>query len=189
MSSLRITEIMFLAEELSGFSAVMDNTPGLSNTDNFIRLLAPRCLIRSALFIALDAFTCPEKLMPEAGYIVSTGAKTEEELKMQSSSMQAVQQASKQAHSLAMELSTMIELHESLQGRLGKVSPFMLDLMYCSMATFHWFLGENGDEANRLSLQDLVPFMDMLGTRWRLSKKYIEIASFHDVSKRMRNHS
>ena len=156
---------------------------------DFIRLLGPRCLVRSALFIALDVFTCPEKLTPEVGYIVSSGAKTQEELKMQSRSIQAVQQASQQAHSLAMELSAMIESDELLRWQLGKVSPFILDLMYCSIATFHWLLGENGHEINKSRLKDLESFMEMLGTRWRLSKKYVEIASFHDVSKRMRNNT
>ena len=80
----------------------------------------------------------------------------------------------------------MIELNELLRWQLGKVSPFMLDLMYCSMATLHWLLGENGDGINRSSLKDLKSFMELLGTRWRLSKKYVEIASFHDVSRRTR---
>ncbi|KAH7388938.1 hypothetical protein BKA64DRAFT_747579 [Cadophora sp. MPI-SDFR-AT-0126] len=189
MSSSRLTELMSLADELSGFSAVMDNTPGLSNTDSFIRLLAPRCLVRSALFIALDSFTCPEKIIPQAGYIVTSGAKTQEELQMQSRSMQVVQQASRQAHSLAMELSATIESDESLRWQLGKVSPFILDLMYCSMATLHWLLGENGDEVNKSSLSDLEPFMDMLGKRWRLSMKYVEILTFHNVSRRTRNNN
>ncbi|KAH8676577.1 hypothetical protein BGZ60DRAFT_402881 [Tricladium varicosporioides] len=189
MNNLHITEIMSLAEELSGFSAVIDNTPALSNTDNFIRLLGPRCLARSALFITLDSLTCPEKLRPGIGYTVSSGAKTQEEIKLQSRSMQVVQQASQQAHHLAMELSAMIELDESLRWQLGKVSPFILDLMYCSMATSHWFLGENGDEVNQSNLKDLKPFMEMLGTRWRLSKKYIELASFYDITSRAKNNT
>ena len=88
-----------------------------------------------------------------------------------------------------MELSAIIESGEPLRWQLGKVSPFILDLMYCSMATMHWLLGENGDEVNKSNLKDLKPFMDMLGTRWWLSKKYVEIVSFHDVSTRTRDNS
>lgn len=157
---MHVAKVMSLAEELSGFSAVMDNTPELSNTDNFVRLLAPSCIVHSALFIVLDSFTCPEKVMPAAGYVVSSSAKSQEELKVQSSSMQTILETSKRAHSLAMQLSAIIKLDDSLGRQLGKVSPFVLNLMYGSMATLHWLLAENGDETNQSSLDDLRIFMD-----------------------------
>lgn len=179
-SSSHISDTISLADEINSFSNILRETPGLSYTDGFIRLLAPRCLLHSALFLALDSFTCPEKVSSGAGHMISLGAKTSEELDMQSRSNLAIRQISKQAHDLAIEISARIEMDESLRWHLGRITPFMLDQMYCSIATLCWLLGENGDESYRAALNDMKVCLRTLGERWGLGRKYLEVVGFYD---------
>jgi len=178
MRSSYISDTLSLAEELNNFTAVLERTPGLSRTENFIRLIGPRSLVYSALFITFDAFTCPER-STRTNFLVSPGAKSPEEANIQLHSIQAVRQVSQQARDLSIELSARIELDEFMRWHLGKVSPLVLDQMYCSLATFYWLLGETGDESLQSSLKDLKLCMETIGRRWRLGQKYLEVASFY----------
>ncbi|KAH7176742.1 hypothetical protein EDB81DRAFT_773482 [Dactylonectria macrodidyma] len=184
-SDSQVAKTMALIEELKGFSQVVDSQAGLPLGENGLSLLAPRCVARSALFVALDVLSCPMKVGPEPGYNTSSFAKTPTELKLQFEAIQALQEASEDMHRLAVEVSIMLDVGESLPGQLGKVPPFMLDVMYCACASFHWFLSESGSAAFRASIENLDNFFLKVGQRWRLSEKYREITKLHDVAARI----
>jgi hypothetical protein len=181
MNSSRIAEIRSLVDEISGFSAAVDSAAEAMQPEANLRLLGPRCIARSTLFIALDVFTCPEKLGPGAGYVINSSAKTHDEHGLQAYSTQVIQLASEQMHGLSMEILSSTEMDEARAWQLGKVSPFTLDAMYCSAATFYWFLRESGTEVYRTGVEELDTFMETLAGRWKLSGKYQEIAKLHNV--------
>ncbi|KAG5780673.1 hypothetical protein H9Q73_005664 [Fusarium xylarioides] len=183
MTSSRIEEIMSLAGELSAFATVLDNESAALSPEKSLTLLAPRCISRSALFIALDRFTCPENISAEPGYIESPGDKTQNEIELQRQSMRIIEQASEMLHTLGMELLPVLRT-EGLS-LMSKVSPFILDSIYAGAATFHWLLGEGGNEVYRTAAADLDIFLDTMSSRWRLGSRYREMLTVHDVTARV----
>ncbi|KAI7762477.1 hypothetical protein LZL87_008823 [Fusarium oxysporum] len=183
MISSRIEKIMSLVDELSDFGAVLDNETTALSPERSLTLLAPRCIARSALFVALDRFTCPEKISAEPGYVDSPGDKTQKELELQKQSMHIIEQSSKQLHTLGMDLLSVFRAKGI--SSLSKVSPFMLDSIYASAATFHWLLGEGGNEVYRTAAAELDIFLDTVSSRWRLSSTYREMLTVHDVTARV----
>ncbi|KAH6885008.1 hypothetical protein B0T10DRAFT_493116 [Thelonectria olida] len=187
MSTSRIAEIMSLAHELTGFGAIVDNESTARGLENRFPLLAPRSITRSALFVALERFTCPEKIGAEPGYVGSQGAKAQMELDLQRQSMQVIEQASEQLHTLSMDMLAMLRAEGDVAQpySLGHVSPFIMDSIYAGAATFHWLLGESGKDVYRTAAADLDMFLDTLSSRWRLGSMYREMLSMHDVSARV----
>lgn len=183
MTSSRIEQIMSLAGELSDFGAIVDNETTTLSPEKSAILLAPRCIARSALFVALDRFTCPEKISAEPGYVDSPGDKTQNEIELQRQSMHIIEQASEQLHTLGMEL--LPAFRTDGISSLSKVSPFMLDSIYASAATFHWLLGEGGNEIYRTAAADLDMFLDTMSSMWRLGSTYREMLAVHDVTTRV----
>ncbi|KAF5562480.1 hypothetical protein FPHYL_5674 [Fusarium phyllophilum] len=168
MTSSRIEEIMSLAGELSAFATVVDNESAALGPERRLTLLSPQCVARSALFVALDRFTCPEKISAEPGYIESPGDKTQNEIELQRQSMRIIEQASEQLHSLGMELLPAFTIKGI--SSISKVSPFILDSIYAGAATFHWLLGEGGNEVYRTASADLDMLLDTMSSRWRLGR-------------------
>ncbi|KAF5649350.1 fungal specific transcription factor factor [Fusarium sp. NRRL 52700] len=183
MTTSRAEDIMSLADELSNFGATVDNETTALGPDKSVVLLAPRCIARSALFVALDRFTCPEKIIAEPGYVDSPGDKTQDEIELQRQSMHIIEQVSEQLHTLAMDL--LPAFRTKGISSLSKVSPFMLDSIYASAATFHWLLGEGGNEVYRTAAADLDSFLDTVSSRWRLGSTYREMLMVHDVTARV----
>ncbi|PNP76103.1 hypothetical protein FNYG_10661 [Fusarium nygamai] len=183
MTSSRIDEIMSLAGELSAFATVVKNESGTLSPERSFTLLSPQCVARSALFIALDRFTCPEKISAEPGYAESPGDKTQNEIELQRQSMRIIEQASEQLHTLGMELLPAFR-SEGISS-MSKVSPFILDSIYASAATFHWLLGEGGNEVYRTATSDLDMLLETMSSRWRLGSTYREILKIHDVIARV----
>ncbi|KAK2689437.1 hypothetical protein QWA68_011882 [Fusarium oxysporum] len=183
MTSSRIEQIMSLAGELSDFGAIVDNETTTLSPKKSVILLAPRCVVRSALFVALDRFTCPEKISAEPGYVDSPGDKTQNEIELQRQSMHIIKQASEQLHTLGMEL--LPAFGTDGISSLSKISPFMLDSIYASAATFHWLLGEGGNEIYHTAAADLDMFLDTMSSRWRLGSTYREMLAVHDVTARV----
>jgi hypothetical protein len=193
MDATRVAAIRTLADELGDFCAVTDDdataaVPADDRRNAGLALLGPRCVARSALFVALEAFTCPEKMNPDAGYSMCSTARTYDELGLQVFSTQALKLASEQLHGLAMEIVASMSGAGADAGvlPLGMVSPFVLDAMYCSAVTFHWLFGESGIEAYKTPIKDLETFMAMVGGQWRLAISYCEISKLYEVEKRVR---
>ncbi|KAJ5177549.1 uncharacterized protein N7500_000248 [Penicillium coprophilum] len=143
--------------------------------DKFLDFLAPRCLTWSALFMHLDNLCCPEKLRDEPGYNLAGDAKTSEEQLLQVQATVIVKSISDQVHNAALSIIGFLEASPQYGTHLGKVSPFVLDAIYCAMATYHWVLRESGDEAIRSSLGDIKECMGKLGDRWQLSLEYLSL--------------
>ena len=196
MSPSRIAETMSLAHELTGFGAALDNESMTRSVGNRFALLAPRCMTRSALFIALDRFTCPEKVGVEPGYVNHQGVKTQQELELQKQSIDIIERASEQLHAIGMDVlatTTMLRtqgddtsnLAQAAAYSLGRVSPFTMDSIYAGAAMFHWLLGESGKDVYRKAAADLDMVLDVLSSRWRLGGVYREMLVVHDVEARV----
>ena len=184
MNMSRITEVKTLVDELGGFNAVVDAAageimPDQADKSSFIALLGPRCVARSAVFVALEQFSCPEKMTSGIGYDMSSTAKSQLELELQSYATQCVQLIAEQLHGLAMKIL-------SVSDQLGTISPLILDSIYASAVTFHWILGETGTEIYRTAVEELDTFMEVVDRRWRSAGRYREIARLYDISTRLR---
>lgn len=186
MSRFRIAEITSLTHELTGFAAVVDNEHTARGP---FTLLAPQSITRSALFVLLDRFTCPEKIGSEPGYINSPGAKTKEELELQKQSVHLIELASEQLHALGTNMLGMLQAEvdtaQAQKHSLGAVSPFIMDSIYAGAATFHWLLGENGEDVYRKKAADFNLLLATLGPKWRLGSVYRELLMMHDASARV----
>jgi hypothetical protein len=167
----------------------VDNESTARSLESRFALVAPRSITRSALFVALDRFTCPEKIGSEPGYIDSPGAKTQEELELQRQSIQVIERVSEQLHALGTDMLGMLQGEgDTAQAQtysLGHVSPFIMDSIYAGAATFHWLLGENGKDVYRKAAADLDLLLDTLSPRWRLGSMYRELLVMHDASARV----
>jgi hypothetical protein len=142
-------------------------------------------LIRSALFLAVDRLLCPEKIRPEPGLAYDPGTKTEEELRLQTKSMVAIELASRQLHSMVMAIVPMIQHAQEDNAHLyalSGLSPFMLDASYAGAATFNWLYGENGYELYRTAGADIEMFLNIVHARWRLGGAYSKIAQMWHVT-------
>ncbi|KAJ6140214.1 hypothetical protein N7471_006700 [Penicillium samsonianum] len=165
-----------LTEDLCAFSAILDETASSSpDAEEYLNLLAPRCLVWSALFLYLDSYCCPEKLGNEPGYPITGNAKTPEEQFLQVNATLVVRSISDQAHNAALRIAQILDGCLQTQGNFRRISPFVLDALYCTMATFHWVLREGGDDTIRLSLQDVKQCLRRLGEGWPLALEYLAL--------------
>ncbi|KAK9319061.1 hypothetical protein V1517DRAFT_311055 [Lipomyces orientalis] len=165
-----------LTEDLCAFSAMLQENIQLSPDEGeYLHLLAPRCLVWSALFLLLDNYCCPEKLGNEPGYPLSGSAKTPEEQFLQVNATLVVRSISEEAHSTSLKIVKTPEDCLQAQGHLVRISPFALDALYCSMATFHWELQESGDETVKVCLENIKKCLRRLGERWPLALEYLTL--------------
>lgn len=171
-----ITMTSTLTEDLCAVNAILDETASSSpGAEEYLNILAPRCLVWSALFLHLDSYCCPEKLGNEPGYPLTGNAKTPEEQLLQVNATLVVRSISDQAHYAALRIAQILDGCLQTQGNFRRISPFVLDALYCTMATFHWVLREGGDDTIRLSLQDVKKCLRGLGEGWPLALEYLAL--------------
>lgn len=168
--------VITLTKDLCAFNAVLEeNSPYSPDGKEYLNLLIPRCLVWSALFLLLDNYCCPEKVSNEPGYSLSGSAKTPEEQFLQVDATLVVRSISDQAHNAALKVMEILDGCLQAQGQLARVSPFALDALYCSMATFHWVLREAGDESAKISLENIKQCLESLGEGWTLAFEYLAL--------------
>lgn len=177
---------MSLAHDLTAFASIVDKEAIAPESKSRFSLLAPRCIIRSALFIALDRFTCPERIGSEAGYVRREGAKTQSEISLQRQSMQIIELQSQQLHAIGMDIlaESQMDTEAAQHYALGHVGPLILDAMYAGAATFYWMVSECGEEVYGTAASDLGRVLEALGSRWRLGNVYRDLLEMHDASVR-----
>ncbi|KAL5360776.1 hypothetical protein BJX96DRAFT_165418 [Aspergillus floccosus] len=173
----QITAVVSLTEELSTFSSILTEEMD-SSTDGYLRLLAPQCLTWSALFLLLDNYCCPEKLSNELGYTTSGHAKGSDDLAAQIQATLVVRNISDQAHRTTTNVMDIIS-NLLRNDQMGKISPFVLDALYCSMMTFQWVYREGGDEEAKGRLADIEACMGRLSGRWKLASEYLALGEIY----------
>lgn len=175
--SCHIPEVMALIHELDGFASVVDSEHSDWRLEVSSSLLAPRAIIRSALFAVLDRFSCPEKMGSEPGYIPHQGNKSQQELELQSRAILIMERASRELHSIVMHILPLIPVEEGFAAHSVQslLSPFIMDSIYAAAATLYWLFGETGDQLNRAAAADMEMFLDVLGSTWHLGRAYKEI--------------
>jgi hypothetical protein len=157
---------------------------GSKNDQRDLSWISSRAVSRSALYLVLDLFSCPEKMTGQPGYVIGSGAKSCEELDLQQRSMSLTIELAGQMHILAAQLLVRIETEGSSHSHLSQISPFILDVLYCSLATYYWFAGERGDEGYEPMIRALKMFLERIGTRWRLGHEYLKLIKYHDSNTR-----
>jgi hypothetical protein len=168
---------MALVHELNGFVSVVDSEHSDWKLEISSALLAPRAIARSALFTVLDRFSCPEKMGTQPGYVPHQGKKSQQELELQSQSILIMEGASRELHSMVMNILPLIPVEEGYAAHSVQslLSPFIMDSIYAAAATLYWLFGESGDQLNRAAAADMEMFLDVLGSTWRLGRAYKDI--------------
>ncbi|EAW15380.1 putative transcription factor [Aspergillus fischeri NRRL 181] len=171
-----------LTEELCIYSSILTDEIISSSLDGYFRLLAPRCLTWSALFMLLDNYCCPEKLSDEPGFTPSGEVKGTEELATQLQATLVVRSISDQAHEQTKTLMDILFGPASSMdsmNTIGSLSPLSLDALYCSMVTFQWIYREGGEELAKSQLEDMEAWMRRLSERWRLASEYLTLSEIY----------
>ncbi|KAE8153586.1 hypothetical protein BDV25DRAFT_168610 [Aspergillus avenaceus] len=176
-----ISGVITLSDNLCALSVALNEMQSPSQqVDEYLDLLGPRCLILSAIYMLLDDHCCPEKLQDGPGYNISDAAKTPEEQLLQVNAMLIVQDISNQLHRVTLQIIAILENDWQDQGLLGQITPFVLDALYCTMATFRWVLSEGGNETIQSRLGDVKRCMQNLGDRWHLAQEYLALEQVHE---------
>ncbi|KAM5349562.1 hypothetical protein ACJ41O_006067 [Fusarium nematophilum] len=178
-SSSTMAEITVLGDDAISFCTIQQAV--MSGQGIAAGNIGPLCLAISALFIVLDLLTCPEKLGPGAGYTLDGRAKSEEEVSMQRYALPIIERTSLQVHEMSVGLRSQLEAQEDRFQFLSGVCPFILDSMYCTAVTFHWYAGESGDRLHQSRAADLEACLEDLGVRWRLGRAYQKLISEYKV--------
>lgn len=172
-----------LIDQMCGFLSILDREDcGDEQVD--YSCIGPQALARSAAFVLIDFFACPEKLSGQAGYVMSPGVKSEEEIYMTNRAMKLSKELAYQTHSLVQKLSPSMETDEPSASYFSKITPQVLDVIYSSLATFYWFAAEEGDGAYQYHIYDMCRFLEHMGTRWRLGSEYLGLVGYHDSKNR-----
>lgn len=177
-------EVFEFIDELQGLANAIERQGYLSRLNGGTALLAPISLVRTAVLTALDRFVCPEKITAEPGFTMQASAKSEDELAIQTRSMQAIESASQQTHATALEVLNSFEQMNGDESRirsLSRLSPLMLDAIYASAATFYWLHRESGKATYYSAAADLDRLLAILATRWQLGNAYCEMLKLWDI--------
>jgi len=168
-SPINISEATTLTETFAQLCSLLDAS-GPSPTSP---MAAPRSLLWSGLILLLDAYSCPENQRdaPRGG---RNALRTAEELAMQVQSVEGLSKVSQRVRQFGVELRHVID-----EGGAGRVSPFVLDGLYCAMAVFHWLWSEAGDAEVERSLDDTRRALACLGGRWRAATEYLAMERYH----------
>jgi len=180
-----LASVSALADELERFATVLGTDDGapLGSSSSLPRLLAPRCLTWSAIFVLLDPYCCPVVVSPEFGHGPVAESKTPEEMALQRRATNTVVAVVDQVH-----ISTRSIL-EATGGsgpgagdakQLGRFCPLALDAVYCSVALFWWLCQEAGDEMERARQADVEACLERVGERWGLAREYLQLKAYHD---------
>ncbi|ETS82399.1 hypothetical protein PFICI_04275 [Pestalotiopsis fici W106-1] len=166
-----------LSDQLMNFLSVVDSevSSTVTDPDNSLLLLGPRCLTGSALFLILDIFSCPEKMSQIPGYISTPGAKSNEELQRQvwaSSLLKRVTEAF--AKFGTGWIDTLNSSEDAPQ--LGQFPSLALDAFYSTMATLLWYRREGMEDWNEASLAHTRRILQVVGARWKAASHYVQIA-------------
>ncbi|KEF56228.1 uncharacterized protein A1O9_07809 [Exophiala aquamarina CBS 119918] len=172
-----------LMDQIYRFMSVVD-AEGTRNGQLDFSWFGPRAICRSAIFVVLDLFTCPEKRSSQPGYVMEPGAKNAEEISLQHRAMRLTKELADQIHSLVLMLAPFLDNDEASGNHYSQISPQLLDVVYWALATYYWFAAEEGDGVYRYRITNLRQFLEKIGTRWRLGHEYLLLARYHDSSMR-----
>ncbi|KAK5053983.1 hypothetical protein LTR84_001945 [Exophiala bonariae] len=178
-----ISKCPALVDQMCDFMFVVDRE-GSGDKQADYSWIGSQALARSAAFVLLDFFACPEKLSGQAGYVMSPGAKSEDEVCMTNRAMVMTKELAYQTHSLVQKLIPSMDTDELSSSYFSQISPHILDLVYSALATFYWFAAEEGNGAYQHHIYDMRQFLGSMGSRWRLANEYLGLVGYHDSNNR-----
>ncbi|KAM5346174.1 hypothetical protein ACJ41O_009179 [Fusarium nematophilum] len=175
----RPAQTKLLANEMLEFSAIQCAELAQSH---HLALIPSRCLSLSALFLLLDRFTCPEKMKEESGYAIAGEAKHSGEMDVQAVADGIIKQISQDAHGIANSILRYLDPDASFAGEqvLDRISPFAFDMLYCALASFHWYRREGGINTLTRQVTDFNACLQQLAKRWALATEYLRAGEHHD---------
>lgn len=174
-----LTEASSLLDQLCGFGAqqrVHDRVDELP-------YVGAHSLLRSAIFLILDLLSCPEKLGPQPGYCLAAGAMEAQGREMQERAVACMRDVSEQCRAFAVLLLKGSQPEQYWD--LARVSPFILDSLYCTVSTYYWLAGESGIASYCEHLTQVGDCLAKLALRWRLADEYRKLVRSYDAVERM----
>ena len=111
---------------------------------------------------------------------MESGAKNSDEINLQHRAMRLTKEIADQIHSLVLRFLPFLEANGPTGKYCSQISPYLLDVVYATLATYYWFAAEEGDEIYRCRISDIRQFLEKIGTRWRLGHEYLGLAAYHD---------
>ena len=183
-----ISEVARMTEQLSQLCTYIDNemkaelTSETADSSPFFARMAARCIVWSTVIMILDAYSCPETMREQYG-TPGPALKSEAELAMQVEAIDGLRKSSDRILEFGR---TLLEFTADMTtAELGRVSPLILDSMYCAMATYHWLWKEGGNPEVEEALEGVKSALRRLTLRWRLASEYLIIEEYHDVTTMM----
>lgn len=173
-------EVRNLISEIQSFCTVLSSALDTPNERGFPLYCTALCVAQSAIFQILDPLTCPEKLRPGAGYATSADAKTSVELSLQAYASATIQETCTQVRDFCSRLTSPLTSRSDDLPLL--ISPFMLHVVYNTIATLHWYVGESGSLVHQASVSELLAFMEQVRQRWRIASEYLGLGALWDVT-------
>lgn len=100
---------------------------------------------------------------------------------MQRRAMAVLQDLSEQSRIIVALLVEDVAEDEASTQQLARISPLAFDMVYCTLATYHWLAGERGGEQYQARIRTLTHFFDSVTRRWGLGREYLNIVGGYDV--------
>lgn len=183
-SNISHTEITDLSREINDFASALDKQNLGGRLGESFPLLAPKFVVRSALFVLLDRFTCPEKLHSAPGYFTESSAKTMDDLELQTRCMQTLEATSQQLHTMSSSIMLAVrDLEDDAVdlSKLSLLSPFIMDAIYAGAASFRWLERESGSESHARAAGHMEMLLDVLEARWKLAGAYKSMLALYNI--------
>ncbi len=180
--------IFALADELMGFNAILESEgryggpiAGVAGVIN--RLLAPRYVTVSAMFVLIDPYCYPVPAAPEGHR--PPQAKTPEQVELQRRAKDTATHIVERAYDSLREVLEVVGDRSvpsaSEAEQLGACSPFGLDAIYRIMVVYGWLCYETGDGQNKSRMHDMENILAILGVRWGLAGVYYRLNKYHGL--------
>jgi hypothetical protein len=115
---------------------------------------------------------------------MESGVKNSDEINLQHRGMRLTKEIADQIHSLVLRFLPFLEANGPTGKYCSQISPYLLDVVYATLATYYCFAAEEGDDIYRSRISDIRQFLENIGTRWRLGHEYLGLAACYDIRMR-----
>ncbi|KAH8813234.1 hypothetical protein F5884DRAFT_787818 [Xylogone sp. PMI_703] len=135
-----------------------------ASSGDVITLSSALAVAFSSISAICDPYSCPRL---QTGGPELTGDAAEAQLR----ALNGLKRVSQQIQEFSEQLNSAMPLAQDID----KVSPFIMDALYCGAASHAWWVRESGDANSQLSLDSLRNNLRRLGGRWRNAAEYLRI--------------
>ena len=143
-----------------------------ASSKDFLAFASPLALSYTALCLLCEVYSCPEK-----DCNVTKTSLSPEAVEMRLQSIDGLKTVSRSIVEFADKIVEATSTPESMD----RLSPMILDSLYCAASTYAWVVRESGDEESQKALDRLRSCLKKLGTKWRCAAEYLRILEAQEV--------